>query len=400
MQTLRTTIKISEETKSTNQNIKLLQGQLDRNTALTMKTLETSEQTLMVTLRTDTGMQELLLSSRDSVATSNELLRRQDNMIKKLDEMQSKDNKDKQRNLKSGASRPVNFERLKIDFLNNSAEGVLAEKLTDMKLSYCDRLFEWIEKDIAFGNVINEMESLLWVSGAPGMGKSTLSYRMLRSLEERYSFDTTTCVAWFSFDEEHAGMRSVGNMLRCCSIRAAEKDARYCSEILAALRRESLVTDEDAWTHLIESRYTKDSRRRLIIVLDGIDEIDEEDFPKLINFLGRIRTQQCAIQAIFTCDPDKEQDLSVLEAKRIELTRNKIIRDMRMFAWSRIKTLSRLRKLRITLRKTIVRKIMRKADCKCYHVSNYSSYSQISFCLHVCPSPANSSSTKGLEHMQ
>lgn len=371
IQTLRTTIEISEEARSTNKNVKVLQGQLDHNTAMTMQTLETSEQTLLVTMRTDAGMQELLLSSHDNTTANNELLSISGSILKKIDKMQSKDKITKQSSMKSGASRPVNFERLKMD-LQNAAEGGIAERLMDMKLSYVDHLFDWIENEPAFESIVNEEESFLWVRAGPGMGKSTLSFRMMNYLEEKYSCDPTTCVMWFPFDEEHSEMRSVTNMIRCCSIRAAQKDADYCKETLKALFDIGIGEDGDvAWTQLIELRYTKTLERRLILILDSIDEIAENDFPELVKFLGRIRSLGSKVQVIFLCGPDKEKELSVLAAKCIDLDRNKIVRDMRRFAWSKTKTLSRLRKLRVTVRKTIIRKVMRKADCKLRYVLTF-----------------------------
>lgn len=393
IQTLKTTIEISEEAKATNQNVKALQGQLDRNIAIAVQTLETTEQALLVTMQTNAGMQEIALYSRDSANASNELLRRQEDIIKRLDKIHSKDTQDKQRNLKSGASRPVNFDRLR-GFLENPAEGSNAERLTDLKLSYVDRLFEWIEDDPTFQSVVNSEEHLLWVSGAPGMGKSTLSFRMLRYLEKKYSYDTTTCVAWFFFDEEHPEMRSVLNMLQCCSILAAGKDARYCAEILAALRRDGVLEGTNAaWTHLIESRFSKESDRRLVLILDGIDETTDDQFFELVKLLGKIKSQGCKVQVIYTSGPEKKNELSVLEAKCIDLGRDKIIRDMRRFAWSKTRTLSRLRKLRTTLRKTIIKKVMLKADCKLPVLAKLSTFnylclsSFLSFAFFLPPTP-------------
>ena len=371
MQTLRTAITISEDARSTNQGVKLIQGQLGGIAVTSVQTLETSQQTFAVTVRTETGVQQLLHRSVTSAATSSETLRQVNNMTKTLERMQSKDNKDEQRNMKSGASRPANFSRLRTDYLENEAEGGLNEKMADMKLSLVEGLFDWIQADPAFENIVNEKENFLCVNASSGMGKSTLSFCIFQYLEERYSFESATCVAWFPFDEEHPEMRSVRNMLQCCSIRAAMKDPRYCNETQAALRREKpslfsrLETVEDAWTHLIASRYTKASNRRLILVLDGIDQTTREDLLTLTKLLSKVKSQECPIQVIFTCDPDKKQHLSILEAKCIDLTRDKITRDMRRLAWSKTKTLSRLRKLKINVRKTIRKKVMQKADCKC-----------------------------------
>ncbi|KAH3966001.1 hypothetical protein HBH52_200240 [Parastagonospora nodorum] len=378
MKTLRTTIEISEDARSTNQNVKAIQGQLGGISAMSMQTLETSQQTFSVAMRTETGVQQLIHTSINNATAGTEMLRLQNDIAKKLDKMQSKDNKDKQRNMKSGASRPVNFERL-WNLLKNQAEGGVSERLADMQLSGIQGLFDWVQQDAAFRQIIDEEESILCVSAKSGMGKSSLAYYMFNYLEQQFSAESTTCITWFPFDEEHFEMRSVNNMLRYCAIRAAKKDAQYCTEVLSTLQRDDpyglrLEENEDAWKLLIETRFTKESDRRLILVLDGIDQIDEEDFPVFKELLTKIRSLQCTIQVIvsqlsplyFTCDPEKKQDLSSLKPQFIELSRDRMIHDMRKFTWSRTKTLSRLRKLRLEVRKTIRKKVMQKADSLVY----------------------------------
>jgi len=367
MQTLRMTIENSEKMDTTIQGIKGLQGQMERNTAITIQTLETSEQTLMVSMQTNVGMQEVVLHTRDAATASNELLRRQEHIIKKLDKMQGDDTKQKQRNLKSGASRPVNFDRLKAN-LSNPAEAGNAERVADLEISYVDGLFEWVEDDPAFQRILDGDEHFLWVNGASGMGKSVLSFRMLRYLERRFAYDPSMCIAWFFFDEDHAEMRSIVNMMLCCSIQAAEKNERYCAETLTQFRSYLDFEEPDAaWTQFIESKFSKGSDRQLILLLDGVDEATDEGFTKLVDIFSKIKSKECRIQVILTSDSDKKTELGALEASSIDLTREKIVPDMRRFAWSRTKTLSRLRKVRTTLRKTIIKKVVRKADCKYLH---------------------------------
>lgn len=138
MQTFRTTIEISENARSTNQDVKAIQGQLGGIAVMSMQTLETSQQTFSTTVRIETGVEQLLHTSVDNVATGNEILRLQKKM---LDMLQLKENKDKQRNMESGASRPVNFGRLKTK-LKNAAQGGIDERLADMKQTCVEGLFD------------------------------------------------------------------------------------------------------------------------------------------------------------------------------------------------------------------------------------------------------------------
>ncbi|KAL5115644.1 hypothetical protein ACEQ8H_006443 [Pleosporales sp. CAS-2024a] len=359
IQTLRNTIEISEEGKSTNQNVKAVRGQLERNTTLAIKNLEHLEQL-------ELGVQQLLSNHHESAATNTDMLRFQKSISDKIDKLQTSTGKEKERNMKSGASRPANFARLKTR-LRNEAVGGMTEKYKDMALAYIDRLFDWIHTDPAFESFFNDEERLLHVSGTSGMGKTTLSFHMFRLLEKKFHFEATTCTAWFSFDEEDPEMRSIINMLQYCAIEAAKKDDSYCTGLLKALAGyPDFDTNEDAYIRLVESMYTKDSGRRLILVLDGIDQLAEENFLDLIKLLSRIESQESTVQIIFTCDSEKTLALSNLAAPCIQLTHDKIFRDLYRFTWSRTKRLSRLRKLRKNFRKTIIRKVMQKADSFSY----------------------------------
>lgn len=167
-------------------------------------------------------------------------------------------------------------------------------------------------------------------------------------------------------------MRSVLNMIKCCATRAANHSEQYCGEALAALAGDEDIDMETAFTKLIEERFPKTSSERLILILDGIDEVEDDEAPKLLEYLDRIKTRDCNIQIIFTSGPEMEEKLAGLDAKLVTLNREKIAKDMRRFAWSRTKTLSRLRKLRAPLRKVILNKVSNKADCK-YKMILYSS---------------------------
>jgi pantothenate kinase-related protein Tda10 len=84
---------------------------------------------------------------------------------------------------------------------------------------------------------------MLFVSGAPGEGKSTLSFVMCRYLEQELSTYSTTSIKWFPPDDEHSAMRSLRNMARCCSMLAAAGDANYCRNVDEALRQaEAMVS--------------------------------------------------------------------------------------------------------------------------------------------------------------
>lgn len=367
LQTLRTTIEIKEEAMSANQGIKTLQAQskeiqlsININTAYT-------EKTLSISADTNSDVKHLMQLGRGAAEGNQELLRRSENIAKTLEamkKMQSEKGKTKERSLRSGATRSANFERLKAQ-LGCPAELRMLERLHDLEIATVDGIFDWIENEESFSDFSDGDSPFLRVIGTSGMGKSTLAFKMFRLLRDRHLHDPTTCVASFYFDEEHGEMKSAANMFRWCAIKAAEKDTNYCGKALMELHQKNLSLEDDAVCEkLITTMYGKGSDRRLILILDGIDENEDDEFAKLLKYFDEVKRQELNIQIVITSDTDKDLELSSLEAKRIDLVKSKVVRDMQRLVWHRTRTQPRLQKLRVGLRKLIIRKVTKQADCE------------------------------------
>jgi hypothetical protein len=346
-QTLRTSIDMYDEAKATSENVKSMQESLDKNTLALVK----HTYNLSVLIRRS---QENEYSVQESLRTSR---------------AQTKDSQ-LQHQLKSSKSRPANFARLKQLLLTAAEAGMQRRRQAELERATIRHVFEWIENDSAFLDIVNKRKRFLWVSGASGMGKSTMAFKMFCHLKGTFAGDPSVSVACFFFDQEYPEMRSLQNMLRWCSIQAAERDARYCE---AALRDLSAVGDsatgvDKDWHNLIESKYWNDSQRRLIFVLDGIDEIEDQDLAKLAEIFIRVQGQNLEIQIIVTSDPSREEYLSQIFSKPIELVKQRIAGDMRRFASSQTKNLPRLQKLSPSFRKSIAKKVSAKADSFLYIV--------------------------------
>lgn len=372
IQTLRTAIESNEESKVIKQTVTSIQAQatmiqvsVDKNMATTLQTYDVAQQTLTVTMDVDSGVKEVVMRSRDSAKESEEILRR----LKKME--QRDDEQGKIQGLKTGAGKPTNLARLR-NILNNPAEAGMIERLHELEVAYVDRVFDWVESDPIFVNLLDDKERFLWVSGGPGMGKSALAFKMVRLLKEKLACEPSTRVACFFFDEEQAEMRSLENMLRWCALQVAQGDRRYCEEMLKEmledLRRhgDNSMDAASYWASLVESKFSQRSNRRLVLVLDGIDEGEPGCISQLAGFFDRIKSQEHRIQVIMTSGPEVTPGISSLGAKRIELTKAKIAHDLYRFSRFQARTLSRLRKLRRNLRGIITSKVSEKADCKMF----------------------------------
>lgn len=360
LQTLRTAIEIKEQATSTNQGIKELQLSLNVNTALT-------EKTLSISVETNSDVKRLVQFNHSAAEGNQELLRRSESIAKTLEtmkKMQSKDRDSKERNLRSAAAKPKNFKRLKKE-LGCPAEVYMLERQHDLEMSSVDGIFDWIESDESFTNFADDAAPLLHVIGASGMGKSTLCFKMFRILRDRYLHEPNTCVASFYFDEEHAETKSVVNMILWCAIKVAEKDTKYCEKALMELRQgDDYLENDVAWEKLIATTYGKDSDQKLVLILDGLEETEDEEFEKLLKYFNEVKSRDLNVQIVITSDTSKVSALSSLEPKRIELVKSKVGRDIRRLVWHRTRTQPRLQRLRVDLRKLIIRKVANQADCE------------------------------------
>lgn len=181
--------------------------------------------------------------------------------------------------------------------------------------------------------------------------------------------DPGTSVAYFFFREDYASRRSLGHMLRSCAIQLAAYNLPYRQSALATLQR---LTDFDSsdhrqlWDHLFRQQFNKRLSRKLILVLDGIDEAEESsrnDLKEIIAELSSAEGPQ--ISMMFSSENGSiiEPDAK-LDVEHISMTKGTIKNDLRTVAVSRLKTLSRLRKLTTRTKKRIAKDLCRRAESR------------------------------------
>lgn len=117
------------------------------------------------------------------------------------------------------------------------------------------------------------------------------------------------------------------------------------------------------------TKYTKQSDRRLILVLDGVDQVDEgDDRKKLPEFIRQAAGSDCKIQIIFTSNASypllADQELKI---PQLELNREKVTADLKKVTSGRIQHLTRLKKLDTSVRNRIAKEVARKADSTLFH---------------------------------
>jgi len=353
LQTLRTTIDIHDEAKAIKESMRVFQVSLDRNMALT-------EQALVTAMDASSGIAE-------SVHFSREILR----IVSKKDGWETTGQHRTHNQLKLRSSRPANLDRLRWLLQTAVVEAAMCNRLRELERETLAGVFDWVEREREMVDIVSCVESLCCVSGSSGMGKSTMAFKIFKHLRKTFASNDAVHVACFFFDSEDPEMRSAKDMLKWCAVQVAGGDARYCESVLRDLRdgepQPANKADDigDAWHRLIESKHAANSGRRLIIVIDAINEAAHGHLRTLLNILKRIKEKKAPeIQIIITCNPSFMDMLTPVAAKCIELAKEKIVSDMRHFASSRVKSLPRLQKLGPAFRRLLVRKVTDRADCK------------------------------------
>jgi hypothetical protein len=80
-----------------------------------------------------------------------------------------------------------------------------------------------------------------------------------------------------------------------------------------------------------------------------------------------------------TARPEGSLHLEYLQPSLLDITKEKIVPELKTIIKYRLKTLPQLSKLRPTVKKLIVRMMVEKADCKSKHSSSVSLLASISF---------------------
>lgn len=241
----------------------------------------------------------------------------------------------------------------------------------EIEFLYVKDTFNWLSDEKGYESFKEGDTPFLWVCGAPGMGKSFMAYWIIKQLQNFCRAESTTTVAYFFFQEEHEDRRSVEVMLRSLIIQMAQANGAYCAEAASQLRRDEAsgfyddYEEPQLWAKYFAARYSKDSSSRVILVLDGIDEVGAADQSKLVDMLLQIRKDELNIQVVLTGRPNIAPTIKVFEPDTIEVTKAKVTKksgDLWKIILARCKKLPKLKRLRPQLWKTIAIKLKQKAD--------------------------------------
>ncbi|KAK0661719.1 hypothetical protein DIS24_g2303 [Lasiodiplodia hormozganensis] len=276
---------------------------------------------------------------------------------------------EKGRKLKdAGARRSAALVQVK-EAMQTVAIPATAMAYADIKQTFVQGTFKWLRENEEYNTfAVGENEPFLWVTSDRGLGKSSLAYFAINELKERRHICQTN-VAYFFFKEEHKEMRSTVDLLKTVAAQLAEADHKYRDEVAKELKKNAEKLKEGdgslLWEKLFASRFPHESSTRLFLVIDGLDEASAADREKFLNLLAQVKKDNLQIRALITSRPGTE-GVEVLQPATLPITIEHLRKDLRQIVKARIKSQSRLRRLRLPVKKRIVIKLLQKADSVLY----------------------------------
>ncbi|KAL1647975.1 hypothetical protein SLS58_002299 [Diplodia intermedia] len=268
----------------------------------------------------------------------------------------------------AGARRSAALAQVK-DALQTVAIPATTMAYAEIKQTFVEGTFKWLRENEAYATfAAGENEPFLWVTGDRGLGKSSLAYFAVNELKERRHFCQTN-VAYFFFKEEHKELRSTVDLLKTAASQLAEADHKYREEVAKEIKKgaSSLGDGELSalWDQLFASRFSHESSARLFLVIDGFDEANTADREKLLGLLAQVKKDNLQIRVLITSRPGME-GVESLQPASLPMTIEHLRKDLRHIIKARIKSLSRLRRLRLPVKKRIIVKLLQKGDSALY----------------------------------
>lgn len=233
----------------------------------------------------------------------------------------------------------------------------------------------WIRDEANFIAWTKGERPILWISGNPGAGKSYIATNVITDLVAAYprKHDDTFSVSigYFFFKEDNPRTRSFHQALRDIAYMISAGDQAYMKHILATCDTpEDVSSIYKAWQKLFVSFFgddnnTQPSKRKIYIVLDGLDEALEEERTEFLE-LARDISQSTQLQLIMfgrlQVTDDIQQYLDMPGVPTIHVTAETNSQDIRRYIRSTISKSVYLKKSSKLLLNEIISELSKKAQ--------------------------------------
>ncbi|EUC28300.1 hypothetical protein COCCADRAFT_30414 [Bipolaris zeicola 26-R-13] len=247
----------------------------------------------------------------------------------------------------------------------------------DMRDSQVKHTAKWLNEHPDFKTWAEGGNSLLWIRGDEGIGKSFLAFSAVQGLRalrnEKNSF------AYFYFKEEHPYLQSVQNAFASAALQIAESNNKYAEQVAANIRDNAAQSEDiSTWERFFISMFPgkEKSDSRLFLVLDGLDEAHIQQGGIMTEFLSDLRLENANVSVLLTSRPEEKPIIQLFDPSVIDVTKQEIKPDIKALVKSRLHSLPRVRKFSHAVKRAITRKVVKQADSMLYaeHVLRRFSY--------------------------
>ncbi|OBT77456.1 hypothetical protein VF21_05215 [Pseudogymnoascus sp. 05NY08] len=209
----------------------------------------------------------------------------------------------------------------------------------------------WIRNEPNFKAWMRGEKPILWISGNPGAGKSYIATNVITDLfaayPKRHEDTSTVSIGYFFFKDDNPRTRSFHQGLR---------DIAYMISRIWQKLFISFFKDNDT---------TKPPKRKIFIVLDGLDEAFQEEraeFLELAKDIGQSSQIQLVMFGRLQVMDDIEQYLDMPDVPTIHVTAETNSQDIRRYIRSTISKAVYLKKSSKQLLNEIITQLSKKAQ--------------------------------------
>ena len=234
----------------------------------------------------------------------------------------------------------------------------------------------WIITDNLFERWTNFEDQILWLVGVGGVGKSSLTTRIIAYLKEKYkSIENqypTTSVCYFYIREGNEELRSLNTLLKTVALQLTQADKVYRSFAVGACTAENTATAEDTWATMFLKFFSAERcQSRAFVIVDAVDEAPIKEQRILLKLVNNLRQSPQSewggrLQLAFTARPELQNrmgDVYGLRPAFIDVSASKMSADVRKYVSENIMSVKVLnekeieRKKRVALKRKIVEKL-------------------------------------------
>lgn len=260
----------------------------------------------------------------------------------------------------------------------SGAEECVARRLAELLQLRVKGTFEWLEARPEYQQLCNATPCVLTITGDAGTGKSTLAAVLFQRLNVYFANLKSNSVAYFCFDGANEKLQNVANMLSCCAAQVAQQDPNYGEAIKDESSSKGDADADKYWDELFASKFSNDGERKLLLVIDGVDQLDKAQRTSLARYTQATSSKPLAISFVLTGGPgvseemhsdsaeDETLDNTEWVSRHIQLGKEELRHDFRLVAAAHLESFNNLSRLQPQAKKAITSRIQSKADSKSF----------------------------------